>query len=271
MSIARSDDVSLAYSVEGSGDDVVLLVMGLGGRASDWGTRFPAALAARHRVVRFDNRGTGASDKPRDAWTMDDMARDAVAVLDAVGAERAHVVGVSMGGMISQQVALDHPERVRRLVLMSTHFGGPEVIRPDPEIASIYRPTRDKSMEDVMRDAMRRITGPGFAETHPEDIETLVRQALAQPTPKTTFASQLQAILSSDRSARVAEIRAPTLVVHGDRDPLIPVNNGRALAARIPTARLAILPGHGHLLAWEAPDALSGMVLDFLHERRASP
>lgn len=260
----RSGDVNIAYAVQGQGARTVLLVMGLGGREADWGDAFPAQLARKFRVVRFDNRGTGASDKPRDGWTLEDMARDATAVLDAVGAERAHVVGVSMGGMISQLVALDHPERVDHLVLMSTHFGGHGVDQPAPEVLAIFVPPREMPRDEMMRNSMRMIMAPHFAAEHPEVVEELVRLALEAPTPKRAFAAQLQAILSSDRSGRVSSIRAPTLVVHGDLDPLVPYSNGRRLAESIPGARLATLPGCGHMLMWESADELARVVLEFL-------
>jgi pimeloyl-ACP methyl ester carboxylesterase len=265
MELARSNDLGIAYSVEGSGEETVLLVMGLGARSADWGREFPAALAEKYRVVRFDNRGTGSSDKPKEAWTLDDMARDAVAVLDAVGVESAHVLGISMGGMISQLIALDHPARVKRLVLLSTNFGGPTIVRPNAElIALLYSPPRGSAPEEIVRVAMQMITAPGFADAHPQLIDELVEYARVEPTPKAVFATQLQAILSSDRSERVRDILAPTLVIHGDLDPLIPYENGVRLAERIPGARLVTLPGVGHVPSFEAPEQLATLVLEFL-------
>lgn len=267
MAFAKSNDLRIAYSVEGSGDETILLVMGLGARSADWGREFPALLSEKYRVVRFDNRGTGASDKPSEAWTLEDMAKDAVAVLDAVGVERAHVLGISMGGMISQLVALGHPERVNRLVLLSTNFGGPGIVRPSAElIALMYSPPRGTSTEEIVRQAMQMITAPGFADAHPELIDELVGYARVQPTAKAVFATQLQAILSNDRSERVRDIRAPTLVIHGDLDPLIPHENGVRLADRIPGARLETLRGVGHVPSFEAPDVLAKLVLGFLSE-----
>jgi pimeloyl-ACP methyl ester carboxylesterase len=261
--IAQSGDTSIHYSVRGDGRDTVLLVMGLGGRASDWGERFPQALGSRYRVVTFDNRGTGSSSKPDAAFTLQDMARDAVAVLDAVSAEKAHVVGLSMGGMIAQLLGLHHEERVGRLALVATHFGGPDLVPPSPEVASVLAPPPGTSAEEAMRRAMHLITAPGFAEKNPEAIEELVRLAAAQPTRKAMFIAQFQAILGSDRSEAVRRIRAPVVVIHGDSDPLIPVENGRRLAARIPGARLEILEGCGHMPMWEQPDPLSEKVIAF--------
>lgn len=261
---ARSRDLEIAYDVHGEGPGTLLLIVGLGGRSADWGTPFVQGLARGRRVITFDNRGTGASSKPDGWWSLEDMAADAIAVLDELGIERADVLGHSMGGMISELLALDHPTRVRRLVLVSTHFGGPDVVHPAPEIAQVLRPARGTPLSQVVRDAMRLIAAPGFAEQNPDAIERLTALAVRQPTPKAAFSAQLAALLSSDRSARVASIRAPTLVVHGDRDPLIPVQNGIRLAERIPGARLELLEDVGHVPTWECCDALVGLVDDFL-------
>lgn len=265
MPFAKSAGLDIAYSVEGNADETLLLVMGLGARAADWGREFPARLAEKYRVVRFDNRGTGGSERRKETWTLDDMAHDAVAVLDAVDAPVAHVVGISMGGMIAQLVALEHAERVKKLVLLSTNFGGRDIVRPSAELIQLlYSPPRTTTPEEIVRVAMEMISAPGFAAAHPDLIDELVGYAREQPTHKAVFATQLQAILSSDRKDRVKDIRAPTLVVHGDKDPLIPHENGVRLAERIPGSRLVTLEGVGHVPCFEAPEELAKIVLGFL-------
>jgi 3-oxoadipate enol-lactonase len=266
--IARSGDVELAYSVEGSGEETVLLIMGLGGRAADWGTAFPSALAERYRVVRFDNRGVGASPVVPGGYSLSDLARDATAVLDAVGAERAHVVGISMGGMISQLIALEHAARVDRLVLLSTNFGGHDLEPPHPDAMRLFDPreflSRGRDPEAMMRFSLSVITAPGFVDRSPETLTTLLANVKAEPTPPMSFMAQLQAVLGSDRSELVRGITRPTLVVHGDQDKLIPPANGRQLAERIPGARLVMLEGVGHMPMFEAPERLVPLVRDFL-------
>jgi 3-oxoadipate enol-lactonase len=139
-SVAQSGPVELAYTVEGEGEEAVLLIMGLGGRAADWASIFPSALAHRYKVIRYDHRGVGASPAAAGGYSLSDMARDAIAVLDAVGVARAHVVGYSMGGMISQLIATEHADRVARLVLLSTHFGGKDTVVPTAEANRIFDP-----------------------------------------------------------------------------------------------------------------------------------
>src|SRR5262245_51178692 len=180
--IAQNGDISIHYTLRGDGPETVLLVMGLGGRAADWGERFPQALARRYRVVTFDNRGTGSSSQPSAPFTLQDMTSDTVAVLDAVSTDKAHVVGLSMGGMIAQLLALHHEERVRRIALVSTHFGGTDLVMASLDVLAVLTPPRGASVEEVMRRAMQVITAPGFAEKNPEVIEELVRLAVAQPT-----------------------------------------------------------------------------------------
>ena len=266
---ARSGDVSIAYSSEGDGSETILLIAGLGCRAADWGHAFPERLAQRYRVVRFDNRGAGASSKPDVAWSLEDMAGDAIAVLDTVGAARAHVIGVSMGGMIAQLLALDHAERCASLTLMSTNMGGHEVIAPTAEALALFRPPPGTTAEEIARQSLHVLTAPGFAEANPGAVETLVRYAIDEPTPRRAFGTQLQAILENDRSARVQHIRVPTLVVHGDSDTLIPADNGRAIAQRIPGARFELLERCGHYPMWEKSERLGELVLGFLSQHAA--
>lgn len=267
--IARSGDVELAYSVEGPpGPETVLLIMGLGSRAADWGAAFPAALAERYRVVRFDNRGVGASPRAQAGYGLGDLARDATAVLDAVGAARAHVVGISMGGMIAQLVALDHPARVDRLVLIATHFGGADLAPMHPDARRLFDPAAFQAVgrdpAKMMRATLEVITAPGFVARHPEAVDELVEHARQAPTHPAAFMAQLQALLASDRSGRVRDLAAPTLVIHGTEDKLITPENGRRLAARIPGARLELFDGCGHMPMYEQPARLAATVLDFL-------
>jgi pimeloyl-ACP methyl ester carboxylesterase len=242
--------------------------MGLGGRAKDWGTAFPSGLSREYRVVRVDNRGTGGSAASGAAFTLEDLARDAVAVLDAVGADEAHVIGISMGGMIAQLLALDHPERVDRLVLLSTHFGGPGVQPPEPAALQLFDPKtfreRGRDPASMMRLTLSVISGPGFVERNPEAVEALAATAAEQPTRPNTFVGQFQAVVMSDRSERIRGLTLPTLVVHGTDDALIPVANGRNLAAAIPGAQLEVFEGCGHMPMWEEPEKLLRVVRAFL-------
>jgi 3-oxoadipate enol-lactonase len=266
-----SRGAEIAFAVEGEGAETVLLVTGLGWRGADWGSDLPSRLAQRYRVVRFDNRGTGASSLSAAGFGLADMAADAVAVLDAVDARTAHVVGISMGGMITQLVALDHPDRVDTATLIATHFGGVEVVPPLPEAMKLFDPAefiaRGRDPAAMMRYQLEVICAPGFVRRNPAAVELMCDNVRAQPTTPNGFLSQLQAILSSDRSERVRDIGKPTLVLHGDSDALIPLENGRRLAARIPHARLEVIAECGHVVPLEAPEAVSRLLLQFFEAR----
>jgi pimeloyl-ACP methyl ester carboxylesterase len=261
--IAHTPEVDLAYEVRGSGP-TVLLIMGLGGRGADWNAGFVSRLAGHFEVVCFDNRGVGASGRPDGEYLLETLADDSVAVLDAIGRRRAHVIGVSMGGMIAQLVALRHPTRVERLVLLATSGGGASVTPPTPAAAAVLVPDRSRPIAEMVRTSMTAISAPDFAERDPAAVESIVALAVAQPTPALTFARQISAILTSDRSADLGRVTAPTLVVHGTEDPLIPLPNGHFLARAIPGARLVELPGCGHLPMWECPEELAHVLLGFL-------
>lgn len=262
MHIARVGNLSLAYYRYGQGFPV-LMIQGLGGRAADWAS-VPNRLAGRFQAITFDNRGTGKSDKPDEEYSLEVMADEAIGILDAIDAPVAHVVGLSMGGMIAQLVAVRHPQRVKKLVLLSTSCGGPNVIPPAPDAVTALIPDLSQSPEEITRRAMRVITAAGFAAAHPELIEEIVKTAMSAVTPQFAFARQMQAILASDRYAQLRDITMPTLVIHGDADPLVPYANGELLATRIPGARFHKLAGCGHLAMWEQPEALSAALMEFL-------
>jgi pimeloyl-ACP methyl ester carboxylesterase len=263
MQFTRVNGVNLAYYVSGSGGVPVLMIQGLGGRAADWGS-VPARLAPCFEAITFDNRGTGKSDKPDTEYHLDVMAEEAVAVLQAAGHQEAHVVGLSMGGMIAQLVAVRYPQRVRKLVLLSTTPGGSHSVSPTPAAMAALIPDMTQPPEQIVRSAMRAIAAPGFIDAHPEVLKEIVQTAMSAPTPQFVLARQMAAIMASDCYPDLVSIHAPTLVIHGDADPLVPYANGQKLAARIPGAQLMMLQGCGHLAMWEQPEELARLLLSFL-------
>jgi pimeloyl-ACP methyl ester carboxylesterase len=264
--MARIGDLDIAYYVRGRGFPV-LMIQGLGGRAADWGS-VPAALAADFEVITVDNRGTGRSAKPDEPYTLEQMADEAVGVLDVLGHAQAHVVGLSMGGMIAQLVALRHPQRVARLVLIATTPGGPHTAAPSAAAMAALTLDLTQPPAEIIRASIQAIAAPGFADAHPEVVQQALDTALAAPTPPHVFLRQMQAIMASDRYDRLAEISVPTLVIHGDVDPLVPHANGETLAGRIPGARLRTIRNCGHLVMLEQPAELSAALRAFLSDHR---
>jgi 3-oxoadipate enol-lactonase len=231
----------------------VLLIMGLGLSGGAWWRTVPV-LAQRLEVLTFDNRGVGRSRALFHSYTTEAMADDAVSVLDAAGTERAHVYGISLGGMVAQQLALRHPRRVQSLVLGATHAGGPRAQLADRDVFAFLQERLMMRPEDAARGSIPFNYSERCRAEHPERIAEDVAQRLAHPFPEQAYRAQMWAAMLHDCYGRLPRIQVPTLVVHGSEDRMIPVANGRVLAERIPRAQLLELKEIGHLYPTEAPD-----------------
>ena len=250
------------YEEHGSGFPL-LLINGLGSDHLEWLHQIPA-FRESFRVLVFDNRGTGGADVPPGPYTTAQMADDAAALLGALRIPQAHVLGVSLGGMIAQEVALRHPDRVDGLVLGCTGPGGELSLRPSPEaIAPFALATGEDPEAELRRMLPFLYTDPCIRE-RPGEIEGFVRRRLDHPTPPEGYQAQLAAAVTHDASSRLGEIRARTLVITGDADRLVNWENSLRLAGRIPGAVLVVLPGAPHRLFAETADAFNREVLRFL-------
>jgi pimeloyl-ACP methyl ester carboxylesterase len=261
---AENAGVRLAYETHGQGAPL-LLVQGLGYGGRGWGPAIER-LAESFLVVSFDNRGFGASDTPPGPYTVAELASDAAAVLAAAEIERAHVMGASLGGMTAQELALSEPERVERLVLVSTTPGG-IASYPMPAITARLMLEATALDPDV---ALRRFVenalgadGRGRAEL----VERILAYRRANPPDPAGWQAQAAAGATFDAFERVSSIEAETLVVHGTEDAVVDPRNARLLAERIPRARLELLEGCGHLPFWEQPERFRRLVRDFLAQR----
>jgi pimeloyl-ACP methyl ester carboxylesterase len=273
MPQVRANGINLEYETFGDrGAPPLVLIMGLGGQLLLWPEEFCRALAdAGHYVVRFDNRDVGLSTKLEHArrprlvraalaarlglkvkapYTLDDMAHDTVGLLDALELPRAHIAGVSMGGMIAQIVAARHPRRVDSLTLIMSTSGNPRLPGPRLELQlRLVRPLPDHDRESLIRHSMQtwRLIG---SPQYPPDETTLrakVERSYDRSSYRKGLARQTLAIIASgSRVPLLKRIEAPTLVIHGQDDPLVPVAAGHDLAHHIPGARLSIIPGMGH-------------------------
>ncbi len=255
---AANGSVELAWQSSGSGAPV-LLIHGLGYGRWGWAP-LESRLADRFTVISFDNRGIGASSNPPGPYTAAEMAADAVAVLDAAGIERAHVVGTSLGGMIAQELVIGWPDRVDRLVLMSTT---PGTTRGSPMPAGTIRLlAAAASMEPT--EALRRFVinalGDGPASTLVDEIVAL---RVANPPDPAGWAAQAGAAVGFDAGDRLDSITHRTLAITGTEDRVVDPANTRQLAELIPGAQSASIPG-GHLMFWEYPDDVTDQIVDFL-------
>ena len=243
---------------EGGSGPALLLLNGWTASGLVWPASWIEALEQRFRVIRVDNRGTGWSRSAPAPYTLATLADDVAAVLDACGERQATVLGSSMGGMIAQELALRHPERVGRLVLVSTAPPVPAQIVPDPApyLTALARPGSGQSLELYMATLWSAYAAPGFAEAQPKVFDEIASQIVRRVTPRQKVFDQMRAIRSWCGPDRLRQIQAPTAVVHGDRDPLMPVGNGMRLSRLIPRAEYVELQGVGHLPAYEAGDEL---------------
>jgi pimeloyl-ACP methyl ester carboxylesterase len=265
---ARTSDGWIAWREEGPHEpgpapDPVLMIMGLGASSRLWFRLLPW-LTRRHRVIVFDNRGTGRSAPVRARLTMRGLADDAVTVLDAAGIERAHVVGASMGGMIAQHLALERRERVRSLVLACTAAGGRNGAPPWRLLASAaVRPLLGPRRSFPL--VAPSLYAAATLRDHPHRVSEDLERRMADATSPLTLYAQLGAIALHDTRPRLAELAGlPTLVVHGLEDRLVPPARGRELAGLVPDARLELIPACGHLLTTDAEEQTARAILTHL-------
>jgi pimeloyl-ACP methyl ester carboxylesterase len=259
--VVRRGHDTVHVHVGGSGPGVVLL-NGWTASGLVWPAAFVTALEREHRVVRVDNRGSGWSRHAPRPYTIDDLADDARRVIDAQALDRPTVVGLSMGGMIAQQLALRWPDRVGRLVLLGTRPPSPEHTAPPAAVtaALLSMPPPGMALRRFLIERWAMMAAPGFAEAHPERMGGLADAVARRPTPRFAVLDQARAIAAWSRAGRLRRLDVPTTVVHGTEDPLIPVRNGMRLVQLIPAARYVELPGVGHLVPYEAPDAVLDVI-----------
>lgn len=268
MPRATANGVELEYDTFGERTSApLLLIGGLGTQLITWDEAFCELLAGRgFYVIRFDNRDAGLSTWPDTQYALDDMAADAAGVLDALGIPAAHIVGASMGGFLAQLVALDHPEHVLSLTSIMSGPSGPDQVQPTPEAQALLVTPVPPSREERIALALvakQKLLGPD--DPYDEGYERAkASRAIDRAYHPAGFARQLQAILAApSRIPRLAGVGVPTLVVHGDADILVPVENGRMVAVAIPGARLLEIRGMGHDLpqrVWpEVVDAIADL------------
>jgi pimeloyl-ACP methyl ester carboxylesterase len=242
----------------------VLLLCGIGAKRQGWYRQLPV-LGARMRAIALDYRDVGDSDAAVEPYAISDLADDVAGFASALGIARCSLVGISMGGFIALELALARPDLVDRLVLVVTSAGGPGHVSTSPEIMRLLMPG-DEEVETGAgaRRVCSAVAGPGFAERHPEAIEEFVAIARHNPMSRDAYLRQLGACRAHDVADRLDGIAAPTLVIHGDADPLVPLANGLALAERIAGAELIVHPGVGHIPEVECADEFNRELIAFL-------
>ncbi|HVR22375.1 MAG TPA: alpha/beta fold hydrolase [Candidatus Polarisedimenticolia bacterium] len=265
MPFVENQGARICWDERGHGTPV-LLIMGLGYTSDVW-YRIRPALAAHYRTIALDNRGVGRSDLPPGPYPIAVMASDAAAVLDAAGIESCHLFGLSMGGMIAQEFALQYPKRVLSLILGCTAAGGSTAVRAEPEAAQMLM-TRAKMSPEQAAEAPVPFIYDSTTPRERIDEDIAIRRPWF-PRPE-AYTAQLQGILAWEAYSRLSGIAAPTLVIHGESDRLVPPGNAKLIAERIPGAKLVMIPHASHLFLTDQTEVSRHTILRFLNEQAGS-
>jgi pimeloyl-ACP methyl ester carboxylesterase len=281
----KVNGIDLYYEIHGSGEPL-LMIEGLGYSAWMWYKQIPV-FSKRYQVILFDNRGAGNTDKPDSEYSIEIMADDASGLLRTLGIGPAHVLGISLGGFIAQELALRHPDLVKSLSLVSTNSGpGKRAMRNSQHVNGLFKlwgilpgtfemggkasvPLGFEygiTKEDRIRYGLSLAFTPEYYRQHPEEIERIVRWRLENPQPGYAWTRQLMAGMNFDSSGRAENIHAPTLILNGTEDSIVTPESARELAGSIPDSRYIEIEGSGHLLFIERSDEFNNTVMGFLDE-----
>jgi pimeloyl-ACP methyl ester carboxylesterase len=267
MPKAKVGELQLYYEIHGRGEPLVL-IPGLGTGAWLWHKQVEA-FAQKFRVIVFDPRGVGQSDQPTGEMSIKTIADDVAGLLGALDLERAHILGGSMGGFVAQEFALAYPRLTGKLVLCCTSFGGPRHVPPPASVLEAIASTAGLNTEERARRNLLLSFSARYMEEMPAEIERILALRRASPISESAYMGQIHAAINFNTEARLKAIQAPTLIITGDADTLVPAENSRNLAAAIPCAKLVVIEGGSHQFFIERAGEFNRAVLVFLCERQA--
>lgn len=261
MPTAQINNIALYYESHGMGEPLVL-IPGFASGIWIW-LKQVEELSKNFRVITFDPRGVSRSDKPQEI-TIKTTADDVAALLDELNIERAHILGASFGGFVAQEFALSHPEKVESLILCCTSFGGPKHILPSMDVLAAFASTKGLNTEERMRENLLLAFNQSYVETHKEEVAKVCELRATNSVPEQAYMLQLQAAATFDASERVSQIQKPTLVLTGNKDIIVPVQNSENLTAAIPNSKVKIIEGGSHLFFIEQANEFNDTVRDFI-------
>jgi pimeloyl-ACP methyl ester carboxylesterase len=263
MPKVKVDDIQIYYEVKGEGFPLVM-INGLGGNLEGWDPRLVEGLSKGFKLVMFDNRGAGRTDISNREYTIRLFADDTAGLMNTLGISKAHILGISMGGMIAQELVLNYPEKVAKLVLWSTCSGGSKDVQSSKEVSRMLTDDTSKmSQEEQKRMLLPLVLTDDFIEKNPDFVKLAVQLALKHPISEEAYMRQLNAVRKFNAYDRLHQIKAPTLILHGRKDVLIPPENGSILAEAIPNAKLVYFEKSAHMLAEEMREVIN-VLIDFL-------
>ena len=265
MPKVKVNDILMFYEVHGEGFPLIM-IMGLTGNTNWWDPRWIETLSEKFKIIAFDNRGAGRTDISDREYSIKLFADDTAGLMDALGIPRANVLGISMGGMIAQELVLNYPEKVKKIVLCSTHCGGARSVQASEEVlGTLTADKRGVSAEEVARMTIPLLFTEDFIKNIHGVEELVIEQISKNPISNEAFMRQVSAIMQFDTCNRLSQVKTPTLILHGKQDILIPPENGSILEKAIPGARLVSFENSAHGLI-EETEAVLDTILEFLAE-----
>ena len=261
MAMVNVNGCEIYYEVHGQGDPLVL-IMGLRRNAEWWFRQIPA-LSEHFQVIAFDNRGAGRSDKPVMEYSMRLFADDTAGLMEALDISKAHILGISMGGYLAQELVLNYPAKVKSLVLGCTGCGGDRAVIMSPERMEKFTANKELTPEEILRKDMDIYFSDDYVDQHPEKIEEFFEISMRHYQPADAFLRQFDACLRHDTGDRLHHLAAPTLIMTGDDDPLVPPQNSHVLKDLIAGADLSVFAGGRHCFFIENADRFNKEAVDF--------
>jgi 3-oxoadipate enol-lactonase len=259
MPLAKAGDIELSYERAGDGPPL-LMIMGMSGTKHHWGERVLEELRRDFEVIVYDHRDAGDSTKTGQPFAISDLAVDAAGLMESLQLDSAHVMGISMGGMVAQELALAHPERIRSLTLGCTYCGGEgSALTSEDVMRRLAEGMSSGDRERAVRTAWEVNVSPSFAANE-DAYATFLARGMRYAMPVAVIMEQMRAIGAHDTSTRLPGLSLPTLVVHGTLDQMLPVENGHMIAGLIPDSRLEILEDVGHMYFLEQPERSAELV-----------
>jgi pimeloyl-ACP methyl ester carboxylesterase len=260
----KVNDINIYYEIHGEGYPFVL-IRGLSTDVYRWPSDFIEEISRNSKVILFDNRGAGRTDKPDIEYSMKMMADDTIGLMDALNINKANILGYSMGGSIAQAIVLNYPEKINKLILCGAGSGGPNAKPASPEVIRLLTFDRQgMTSAEVLRKTLPILFPESFIKNHPEDIDEYIRRSTIAPIPEYSYQRQLGAIANFESHSQLKKIKIPTLIISGKSDILVPCQNSEILAENISGSKLILLDEVGHAMFTQKPILIAKTINDFI-------